>query len=158
MNFLTLIQIGPLPPLLQIVLMTLLFVLTVAVQFRIYKKTGSPSHNYPLNTFLFFAPIYEEIIFRGFLLTTFIVLYGTMWAIIITSILFGLWHIRSIFFMSKTKVVMQVLYTGIILGPIFSLITIATGSIWIAVILHFLNNLLAPVTDGKGFFAAKKLI
>lgn len=155
-NFLTLGQIGILSPLMQVILMTVLFVLTVIVQFRIVKKTGKPSHGYPLNTFLFFAPIYEEIIFRGFVLATFIGLYGNTWAIIISSILFGIWHIRSVFFMPKSKVVIQVLYTGLLLGPIFAIITMATGSIWIAVIFHFLNNLLAPITENKRLFITKK--
>ena len=155
-HFLTLKQIGILSPLAQIILMTVIFILTVIVQFRIVKKTGRPSHNYPPNTFLFFAPIYEEVIFRGLLLTTFISLYGVTRAVILTSILFGIWHIRSAFFMPKGKVIAQVLYTGLILGPVFAFITIATGNIWCAVILHFLNNLLAPLSEKKRVSVAEE--
>jgi len=156
-NFLILKQVGILSPLVQVALMTALFVLTICVQFRIFRNTGKLSHNYPVNTFLFLAPIYEEVIFRGLLFGTFITLFGDIWSIIITSLLFGIWHIRSIFFMTKTKVVVQILYTGLLLGPIFSIITIATGSIWIAVILHFLNNLLAPVLENRKFFISKNI-
>lgn len=155
LNFLTLKQIGILSPLVQVMLITLLFVLTVFVQFRVFKNTGRFSHNYPVNTFLFFAPIYEEVIFRGILFATFLTLYGNIGGIIITSVLFGIWHIRSIFFMPKIKVAGQVLYTTVILGPVFAIITIMTGSIWLAVILHFLNNLLAPVLESKQFFMIK---
>jgi len=57
--------------------------------------------------------------------------------------------------MPKIKVAGQVLYTTVILGPVFAIITIMTGSIWLAVILHFLNNLLAPVLESKQFFMIK---
>lgn len=143
------ISIGFFNPLMQIFVICLLFVAVVLVQYKIYKKIGTFSHNYPPITLTLFAPIYEEVIFRGIFLSGLIYMYGMIPAVIITSILFGIWHIRSIFFMSAEKTIVQMLYTGLILGPIFALVTIYTGSIWIAVILHFLNNLLAPILEKK---------
>jgi membrane protease YdiL (CAAX protease family) len=149
MDFLPMISIGFFNPLMQIFVICLIFVAIVIVQYKVYKKIGTFSHNYPPHTLTLFAPIYEEVIFRGILLSGLIYMYGIVPAIIITSILFGIWHIRSIFFMSVNKTIVQMLYTGLILGPIFALITIYTGSIWLAVILHFLNNLFAPILEKK---------
>lgn len=140
-NFLPLIHTGIFTPFSQIVIICALFITTVIVQNKAYKETGKMWLYYPPNSLLFFAPIYEEVIFRGIFLAGFIAMYGAVNAVILTSILFGIWHIRSILFMPKKKVVMQMLYTGLILGPIFAIVTVVTGSIWMAVILHFLNNL-----------------
>jgi membrane protease YdiL (CAAX protease family) len=149
MNFLPMISIGFFNPLMQIFVICLIFIAVVLVQYKIYKKIGTFSHNYPPHTLTLFAPIYEEVLFRGIFLSGLIYMYGMIPAIIITSILFGIWHIRSIFFMSVNKTIVQILYTGLILGPIFALVTIYTGSIWLAVILHFLNNLFAPILEKK---------
>jgi membrane protease YdiL (CAAX protease family) len=147
LHFLALKQIWILTPLVQIVLMTTLYVATGFTQYPLFKKTGRLFYNYPPNSFLIFAPIYEEIIFRGFILFGLIPLYGITWAIIMQSILFGLWHLRSLLFMPPRRVALQVLYTGLILGPLFALITLKTGTIWVAVILHFFNNFLTCFTD-----------
>lgn len=149
MDLLPMISIGFFNPLMQIFLICLIFIAIVLVQYRVYKKIGTFSHNYPPHTLTLFAPIYEEVIFRGIFLSGLIYMYGIVPAIIITSILFGVWHIRSIFFMSWNKTIIQILYTGLILGPIFAILTIYTGSIWLAVILHFLNNLFAPIVEQK---------
>lgn len=146
-HFLTLQQIWILSPIVQIIIMVVLYVATGLTQLPLYRKTGRLFYNYPPNSFLIFAPIYEEIIFRGFILFGLIPLYGILWAIVIQSILFGLWHLRSLLFMPPKRVALQVLYTGIILGPVFSLVTLYTGTIWIAVILHFLNNFFTCITD-----------
>jgi membrane protease YdiL (CAAX protease family) len=155
MNFLPLIQIGPFSPLIQILIVCILFLGIVWVQYKVFQKIGTFSHNYPPITLTLFAPIYEEVLFRGIFLSGLISMYGIKCAIVVTSVLFGIWHIRSIFFMPKKKVFSQIIYTGLVLGPIFALITIITGSIWIAVILHFLNNLFAPIAEHKKFFYNK---
>jgi hypothetical protein len=148
-HLLALKQIWILTPLIQILIMTILYLATGLSQYPIFKKTGRLSYNYPPNSFLIFAPIYEEIIFRGFLLAAFIPLYGIVWAIILQAVLFGIWHLRSLLFMPPKLVLQQVLYTGLILGPAFAIVTLFTGTIWMAVILHFLNNFLAFISDKK---------
>lgn len=142
-------EVAYIPSFVQLIIICFLFVAIVLIQHRVFLKTGRFSHNYPVFTFTLCAPIYEEVIFRGFLLSGFLSLYGQVWAIIITSVLFGLWHIRSIFFFSYKKTFFQILYTGLILGPIFSIITIFTGSIWNAVILHFVVNIFAPILESN---------
>lgn len=148
-SFLSIQQTAYLSPLVTILIVCFLFVIKTLVQYQVFKKTGRFSGNYPPNTFLLFAPIYEEILFRGVVLAGLIIIYGQTYAIIISSVLFGLWHIRSIFFMSYKRTFLQVVYTGMILGPIFATVTILTGSVWIAVMLHYLNNIFAPILEPK---------
>ena len=136
-------QIAFLSPLLQILLISLLFIVTVLTQFEAYNKTGKTWGHYPLSTSSFFAAIYEEILFRGLILVGLLQIYTETTAIIISSLLFGLWHFKNIFYLSKKELVYQMLYTGLIFGPIMAIITLATDTIWLAVILHFANNLLA---------------
>lgn len=146
MNILGVLQLKQiifLTPLLQILLISLLFVVTVLAQFKEYKKTGKTWGHYPLSTSSFFAAIYEEILFRGIILIGLLHLYTQTTAVIISSLLFGLWHFKNIFYLSKKELVYQMLYTGLIFGPIMALVTLATGTIWLAVILHFANNLFA---------------
>jgi len=81
------------------------------------------------------APITEEYIFRGVLLSG-LKRYGERFAIITTSVLFGLIHGN--------------LYQGIgvtLLGLIFAYITIKKESILPAIGLHMANNLYAVMTN-----------
>lgn len=136
-------QIAFLTPLLQILIISLLFVVTVITQFKAYEKTGKMWGHYPLSTSSFFAAIYEEILFRGLILVGLLQLYPKTVAIVLSSLLFGLWHFKNIFYIPKKQLLYQMLYTGFFFGPLMALVTLATGTIWLAVILHFANNLFA---------------
>lgn len=147
-------HIGFLSPGIQIFLICLLFVITVLLQYRVFKKTGKTlSGRFPSITFFFFCPIYEEVIFRGFILFGLMAIYSTAWSVIISSLLFGLWHFKNIFSYSKKELTLQILSTTFLLGPITAFLTIWTGTIWIAVIVHYIINLFAPNTLSK--FEAK---
>ena len=52
---------------------------------------------YAPSTSLLFVPIYEELLFRGVVLKYFESSYGWGRAILFTSALFGLWHLKNIF-------------------------------------------------------------
>ena len=146
-NYLSFTPIGIFTPVSIVITITLLFIIQTIVQYRIYKTKGTLSHGYPVNTFLMFAPLYEEIIFRGVLFFELISVFGLVGSAIINAILFGVWHIRSVFFMSPKKVTTQVLYTMFIIAPICLYTTYITGNIWLAVIIHYINNILAPVCE-----------
>lgn len=149
-SFLLIKPIGFLTPLIQIVLICILFIITVLIQYREYKRTGKVwGGHYPLKASSFFAAIYEEVLFRGFILFGLMTVFTILQAVIISSLLFGLWHLKNIFYLSKKQLWYQMFYTGIIFAPVVSYITLVTGTIWIAVILHFCNNLLATATLGR---------
>ena len=146
-NFLIFQQVSFITPILLIVIVSILYIIQVYVQYKIFKTKNTLSHGYPVNTFLMFAPIYEEIIFRGILFFGLIPMFGVVGSGIINAVLFGLWHIRSIFFMPSKKVISQVLYTTLFIAPICLYATYITGNIWLAVIIHYINNILAPVCE-----------
>ncbi|MDQ0351894.1 membrane protease YdiL (CAAX protease family) [Alkalibacillus filiformis] len=80
------------------------------------------------------APIFEEIIFRGFLFGRMSYKFGVTKGVIISSVLFGLLHGPN--FIGATL-------TGIVLCLIF----IKTGSLIIPVILHMIYNIFAQATE-----------
>ncbi len=97
-------QIGFLNPAMQIILICLLFIVTILLQFKEWKTTGKVwNGKFPLRTSSFFASIYEEIIFRGFIFVGLMTMYSVLMAIIVSSLLFGLWHFKNIFYCSKKE-------------------------------------------------------
>ncbi len=76
--------------------------------------------------------ICEEMFFRGFILNALNVKKHPVMAILISSIMFGVFHMN----------VLQ-LITGIILGSVLGFITYKSKSIYPAMILHFANNFTA---------------
>jgi len=130
-----------LTPIAQITLMVLFFIsIAILGKFCIIKTGllfGKPNSFY-LETL--FAPIYEEIIFRGILLGLFMKQYSLIKSIVFTSILFGIWHLKNIFFVDIEELIKQIIYTGLVFGPVMCYLTYKTKTIWIASIVHYLNN------------------
>jgi membrane protease YdiL (CAAX protease family) len=123
----------------------LLYALTTLVGFREYQATGM-MYGYPLSISILFVPIYEEILFRGFILEAASKRMDWRKALVLTSVLFALWHLKNIFFLPPGALIYQMAYAGFIVSPILSYITLKTRTIWPAVILHYLNNLAAPLS------------
>ncbi len=110
-----------------------------------YKETGL-LFGFPLNTTLLFVPIYEEMIFRGLILGALMKFFSWKKALLYSSLLFGLWHLKNIYYYDVYQTLRQVLYTGLFLGPILGYLTYKTKTIWAAVILHYLNNIWSPIS------------
>lgn len=98
----------------------------------------------PLGTVLI-----EEFAFRGVLLALGTLVWGTPWAVVWTSVLFGLWHISPALEMhdshtatsgsSWLTVVGTVLFTGLS-GAGFALLRLWTGSLLPPAALHWASN------------------
>lgn len=95
-----------------------------------------------------FAAFMEEILYRS-------VLFGlsqAIWnnhfiSIILTSIAFGGWHLKNIgWYQNKQWVLRQFLYTGGIYGPLFAILRIMTGDIYLAILWHFLTDAYVSLT------------
>lgn len=134
-------QIGFFTPTLQIIFICFLFLLTVIVQKKEYNQTGKIFGHYPWRISTFFSSIYEEVIFRGFILFGLLLFLPETISIIISSFLFGIWHLKNYKWHTKKEITYQVLYTGFIFGPIISIFTLWVGTIWMAVIIHYIHNL-----------------
>ena len=80
---------------------------------------------------LVFNPVFEELLFRKFMLKRLSTL-GTKGAIICSAVLFALPHLYS-------QGLAQMFYT-FALGLVWAYITVRTGRLWPAVVLHSLSN------------------
>ncbi|QWG36305.1 CPBP family intramembrane metalloprotease [Bacillus mycoides] len=81
-----------------------------------------------------FAPIVEEIVFRGFLLHRLAYKFGLPTAIVLSSLIFGILHIQNIF-------------GAIIIGFVYCIIYVQTESLIAPILIHFIWNLLTGIKD-----------
>jgi len=80
------------------------------------------------------APIVEEIVFRGLLFGALASGLGVLASALVTALLFGAVHGDLLFFPAIAA-----------LGLVTALAYAATGNLWVAIILHALNNALGAV-------------
>jgi membrane protease YdiL (CAAX protease family) len=96
----------------------------------------------------------EEGIFRGLFLKLAEMKYSFMMAVFISSILFGLWHIAApirnlldgdISAVGAVMYALMLIVTAGITGAKFCLLTKITGSLWMPMADHFVNNTIINV-------------
>ena len=75
------------------------------------------------------APIIEEMLFRGLFISRASQLWGTKWALVVSSILFGLLHLDPV--------------GATLFGLVMGLIYLQTGRLILPVLFHVINNLAA---------------
>lgn len=80
-------------------------------------------------------PIVEELLFRGIILHT-LRRYGEGFAIVGSSLLFGLFHMD----------VAQFVF-AFLCGLVLSFLVIKTNCLWLSIAVHFLNNALATIVE-----------
>jgi membrane protease YdiL (CAAX protease family) len=148
-------KVGFLTPDLQIFSIALMFFILSAWNYLNFLQTGT-LFGYPVSVSLFFAPIYEEILFRGFIFVGLQRIYSLKKSAVITCLLFSLWHFKNIFWLTQPQLIHQMIYSGFVIGPIFLYLTWRTKSIWPGVMLHYANNILAlamyPLTNALLLF------
>lgn len=88
-----------------------------------------------LNIFVFalLPAILEEMVYRGYILKT-LRAYGDRFALVVSSLLFSLMHGN----------ILQVPFAFVV-GLTLAFIVIKTGHVWIAAMLHFLNNFMSVI-------------
>lgn len=89
------------------------------------------------------APVIEEFVFRGIILTR-LEKYGKWFAVVGSAIIFGIAHgdIARFAF-------------AFIAGLVFGFLYVKTRNIWVPVIVHFLNNSLAVVQQYASYFLSE---
>jgi membrane protease YdiL (CAAX protease family) len=133
-----------------VVLSALYFAATILFETRFGGKTLNDLYAASLvewltvTAFVFFSPISEEILFRGFVLHQFADRLRFWAANLITATLFTLihwpfWIWHNGFHFSTVQNSVGILLMAILLGYIVRL----TNSLWPAVVVHIVNNLLA---------------
>jgi len=101
----------------------------------------------PIWAALSVAVIVEEIIFRGYLINAFLG-YGKSLAVLISSILFVLIHYPGWYMLEMQPTLLNwVTASGsvFILGIILGLLFLKFRSLWICIIIHSANNLVAAI-------------
>ncbi len=93
----------------------------------------------------FSAGVFEEIIFRGFLVTYFVfilsdIVSGEMWAVLLPAILFSVAH-----YYQGSKAVLKIMVLSILFGYIF----ILSDSLLVVMILHFLVDAIGGLLTMK---------
>lgn len=96
-------------------------------------------------TAVIFAPIVEEIVFRGVLYQQFRNKKNYVIPMIISSLSFGLIHTLPIFMQSKDpkELIFVIVYTA--MGYFMVKAYEESGSIWAAIAVHFVNNFIATM-------------
>jgi len=123
-------------------------------QLREYAETGYIFDTYQYEKLIFFAPVFEEVIFRGIILSFLMHITDSLTAIGVSSLLFGVWHVKNITWQSKGTTIRQILYAGLVIGPILAICTLYTGNILLAISVHAANNYIAPLFNKKFGFTA----
>ena len=77
----------------------------------------------------------EELYFRGLIFGSLRHRYSAVWAIVISSVIFGMFHLSLV----------KIIPTGM-LGACFAYVAYSSGSIYIGMFLHFFNNLLSAIS------------
>lgn len=86
------------------------------------------------------APLAEEFMFRGWLLH---VLSGPVnEKIIIASVIFGLYHIKNISYLTLFAVLYQIAY-AMLIGLPLAWLAVSTHSLFLPIVLHSVNNAIA---------------
>ncbi len=133
-----------------------LFCIYSLLAYTEYQTTGK-MWGYPLSISILFVPIYEELIFRVFILVGLMKFYSIRTSFIISCLLFGLWHLKNIFWLSTPDLLYQMAYATFIFGPIVAYLTLKTKNVWTAIIFHYLNNIIAPFSAAAIAFLAHKI-
>jgi membrane protease YdiL (CAAX protease family) len=103
------------------------------------------------------AAFFEELVFRGFVYGGIRLIGGTIFqAFIGSSLLFGVFHMRNLWWAGWRRSWHMTRYAGFLAGPLFCLLRILSGDIYIGILIHFLHNLMVILPPpGMGRFMAK---
>lgn len=136
------VTVAGVTPLAQIRIIVLLYLATIAWSYFERTHTWKVFLHYPLVVTIFLAPLYEEIIFRGYIQRAMVRYFWITSGIVQTSIMFGLWHCKNIIRLSPLDLLQQVIYTGLVIWPALGYLAYKTKTIRPGVIIHFCNNII----------------
>ena len=113
---------------------------TISNSFESFESTWSNLDSEPyifiFLSVVFLGPLVEELLFRG-LMYNYLERVGGVWfAIIISGVAFGAWHLEPV----------QVVYTAF-MGIIIAIVYRYSKSIWVVFYIHMLNNLLTTLPE-----------
>lgn len=129
----------------QVLILGTMFLLELFV----YRLLGTGMNRYLLLISVIAAPVMEELLFRGYIYER--INGSDKRKILLSSIFFGLYHFKNILLLTPLSLIYQVLYAGIIVGPIFAWLRWRSGNIIAGILAHSLNNTLSEVFTRRLF-------
>lgn len=88
----------------------------------------------------------EETLMRGLLLRALLEKWPPVWAVVVSALTFGVGHVVSLLIgQSASDTVLQIINATVV-GLIFTLVVIATGSLTAVIVIHALYNILAGIS------------
>lgn len=94
-------------------------------------------------TLVVLAPVFEEVLFRGYLYGRVRRYLSTVWTVILTSLLFGMMHVYA---GPDNPLQWNVVINTTVLALCIGALRAYTGNVWAAILVHMLKN-------GVAFFA-----
>lgn len=130
----------------QVVLAFAPLVLVEAITFIVgIDKDITPTYMIALLLLMVVVVINEEVYFRGLILKTLRVR-GTRFAIIISSVLFGIAHLGSLTVGKGIGHTLLLVAFSALFAFICAEIVVLTGSIFIPILWHFVHNIVSSIT------------
>lgn len=93
---------------------------------------------------------WEELLFRGLAYgIIFAIWHNGLIAILGSSFLFSLLHLRNLWWSPPKRLLFQLAYTGLFFGPIAGTLRWWSGDIYLSIAFHAINNFVVLVTPGS---------
>ncbi|HUV42945.1 MAG TPA: CPBP family intramembrane glutamic endopeptidase [Patescibacteria group bacterium] len=129
----------------QWITLLLIFILTFGIT-----RVFSSSHSFLYSLLaVILGPLAEEMFFRGWLISR---LEGSKRdKIVKSSFLFSLYHLKNAFLLPPLALAYQLLYSGLVIGPIFAWVRLRYDSLFPSIVLHSVNNTIG-LTITERFF------
>ncbi len=95
-----------------------------------------------------FVAINEEVIFRGFVLKGLLRKSGTVTAVLLSSFAFGLLHLLNLLEGGEPVLIGAQIISAMGIGAVLAAVTLRSGSLWPAIVLHFLADVIGLAALG----------
>ena len=112
--------------------------------FRFEPGSLTASEAYHTINMFFWSNVGEELVFRGYLLLILAHRFGLRPALLLTAIVFGLFHLPGLSGLAAVKMV----FTTAAFSYLFSAAFLKTGTLWTAIALHFFANVFLHKVNG----------
>jgi len=92
---------------------------------------------------------WEEVLFRSIIWGVVVFLWHSqLLALITSSLLFGLFHLRNLWWASRKQVLLNCLYTGLVFAQLVGLVRWWSGDIYLGIAIHALHNFVSMYGAG----------
>jgi|GEM_PF-2783732 len=95
-----------------------------------------------------FVAINEEVIFRGFILKGLLRQFGPVTAVLLSSSAFGLLHLLNLFEGGEPIFIGAQIISAMGVGSVLAVVTLRSGSLWPAIVIHFMVDVLGLAALG----------